>query len=153
MRLFDLLHPNSRSLVEALRVGGYKLVVLDECHHLFSLWGYVVRDLVEMLGRDVRVVGLTSTPPSDLSGEEHALYFGLLGDPSFQGPAPAVVREGHLAPYHELSYFVSPLPIDLEFVSSRHALFRELVASCSVRALPASRLPSGLRGGPAKRGR
>ena len=43
-------------------------VVLDECHHLASLWGYVVRAPVEELG-DVHVVGLTATPPDELTAE------------------------------------------------------------------------------------
>lgn len=126
-RLIDLLHPNARALVATLHEGGYHTVVLDECHHLFSIWGYVVRDLVRTLGDDTLVVGLTSTPPADLSGDERELYHGLLGDPSFQVPTPAVVREGHLAPYQELSYFVSPLPVELDFVASRHTLFQELI--------------------------
>ena len=126
-RLLDLLHPNARDLVSRLVAGGYRALVLDECHHLFSLWGYVVRELARELGTETFVVGLTSTPPADLDGDELDLYRGLLGEPSFQVPTPAVVREGNLAPYQELAYFVEPLPAELEFVKSRHVLFGELI--------------------------
>ena len=37
-------------------------MILDECHHLVSMWGYLVRDVLGELG-DVHVVGLTATSP------------------------------------------------------------------------------------------
>ena len=126
-RLLGLLHENARQLVASLRAAGFGTIVLDECHHLCSTWGYVVRDVVRALGPDTLVVGLTSTPPADLSGDERDLYLGLLGEPSFQVPTPAVVRERHLAPYQELAYFVTPLPSELEFVADRHRLFADLI--------------------------
>ena len=66
-------------------------IVLDECHHLASLWGYVVRAVVEELG-DVHVIGLTATPPDELTKEEAELYESLLGPVDFTVPTPAVVR-------------------------------------------------------------
>ena len=85
-------------------------VVLDECHHLASMWGYVVRAVLDALvGEDVHVIGLTATPPSDLTGEENELYAELLGPVDFTVPTPAVVRDGHLAPYQELAWLTEPL--------------------------------------------
>ena len=49
VRLADLLAPGARERVDALRAGGVATVVLDECHHLASLWGYVVRAVLEEL--------------------------------------------------------------------------------------------------------
>ena len=63
-------------------------VVLDECHHLASLWGYVVRAVLEELGGDVHVVGLTATPPDELTTQEAELYAALLGPVDFQVPTP-----------------------------------------------------------------
>jgi superfamily II DNA or RNA helicase len=74
--LRDLLSPTARQRIDGLRGAG--TVVLDECHHLASLWGYVVRTLLAELG-DAHVVGLTATPPDALTTEESELYAELLG--------------------------------------------------------------------------
>ena len=108
-RLGDLLAPGARARVDALRAAGVRTVVLDECHHLASLWGYVVRAVLEELGDGVHVVGLTATPPDELTTEEAELYAALLGPVDFQVPTPAVVRDGHLAPYQELAWLTEPL--------------------------------------------
>ena len=39
------------SAIEALRAAGVGTLVLDECHHLASLWGYLVRAVIAALGR------------------------------------------------------------------------------------------------------
>ena len=64
--------PGARRRIEGLVAGGVGTLVLDECHHLASLWGYLVRTAIVALG-DVHVVGLTATPPAELSGDEPRL--------------------------------------------------------------------------------
>ena len=103
-----LLAPAARTRLDDLVAAGIGSLVLDECHHLASLWGYLVRAVVAELP-DVHVVGLTATSPSELTGDEAELYASLLGPVDFQIPTPAVVRDGHLAPYQELAYFTTPL--------------------------------------------
>ncbi len=58
---------------------GVGVVLLDECHHLASLWGYVVRAVLGELGDQVHVIGLTATPPIGLPEAEAELYAALLG--------------------------------------------------------------------------
>ena len=127
LRLADLLAPGARERVEVLRAGGVRTVVLDECHHLASLWGYVVRAVLEELGPDVHVVGLTATPPDELTTEEAELYAALLGPVDFQVPTPAVVRDGHLAPYQELAWLTEPLAGEQQWLAEHETRFRELV--------------------------
>ena len=127
LRLADLLAPGSRSRIDALRAARVRTVVLDECHHLASLWGYVVRAVLEELGEDVHVVGLTATPPEELTAEEAELYAGLLGPVDFQVPTPAVVRDGHLAPYQELAWLTEPLGGEQRWLDEHETRFRELV--------------------------
>ncbi len=127
LRLADLLAPGARGRVEVLRAGGVRTVVLDECHHLASLWGYVVRAVLEELGPDVHVVGLTATPPDELTTEEAELYAALLGPVDFQVPTPAVVRDGHLAPYQELAWLTEPLAGEQQWLAEHETRFRELV--------------------------
>jgi hypothetical protein len=121
-----LIAPAARARIDQLLAGGVGTLVLDECHHLASLWGYLVRAVISALGA-VHVIGLTATSPSELTGEEASLYTELLGPVDFQIPTPAVVRDGHLAPYQELAYFTTPLQSEREWLAARHVRFAELL--------------------------
>jgi superfamily II DNA or RNA helicase len=122
-----LLAPAARERLEALRRSGVGTVVLDECHHLASLWGYVARAVVAELG-GVHVIGLTATPPDELTTDEADLYEELLGLVDFAVPTPAVVRDGHLAPFQELAWLVEPLHSERRWLEDHEARFRDLVA-------------------------
>jgi superfamily II DNA or RNA helicase len=127
--LAELLSAPARARVDRLRALGVGTVVLDECHHLASLWGYVVRAVLDELGDDVHVIGLTATPPGELTAEEHDLYAALLGPVDFTVPTPAVVRDGHLAPYQELAWLTEPLPAERAWLAEHDQRFRELVTA------------------------
>jgi superfamily II DNA or RNA helicase len=126
VELADLLEPAARRRVEALRRAGVGTLVLDECHHLASLWGYVVRTVAALLG-DVHLVGLTATPPDELTEAEAELYQRLLGPVDFTIPTPAVVREGFLAPYQELAWLTEPLQSEADWLAEHDLRFRGLV--------------------------
>ena len=108
--------------------------MLDECHHLASLWGYLVRVLMASLGADVHVIGLTATSPTELPPDEAELYAELLGPVDFEIPTPAVVRDGNLAPYQELALFTTPLQSE-RVVAERapRALRRAAWTACTSR--------------------
>ena len=95
--------------LDALRAAGVGTVVLDECHHLASLWGYVVRAVVEELG-DVHVVGLTATPPDRADRRRGASSTTRCSarstSPCRRLPSSA---SGYLAPYQELAWLTEPL--------------------------------------------
>ena len=130
VELADLLSDTARSRVAALQAGRVGAVVLDECHHLASMWGYVVRAVLDLLGgEDVHVIGLTATPPSDLTGEETELYGQLLGPVDFTVPTPAVVRDGHLAPYQELAWLTEPLDSERSWLAGHDTRFKEPVTA------------------------
>jgi superfamily II DNA or RNA helicase len=124
-----LLAPGAVDRVDALRDGGIRTVILDECHHLVSMWGYLVRAVLSELGPEVHVIGLTATAPDDMTADEAELYTELLGPIDFHTPTPAVVREGFLAPFQELALFTTPLDSELEWLRARHERFRELLDS------------------------
>ncbi len=123
-----LLADTVRRRIDVLRARGTTTIVLDECHHLASLWGYVVRAIVEELG-DAHVIGLTATPPGELTRDEAELYDHLLGPVDFTVPTPAVVRDGHLAPYQELARLTTPLDSELAWLAERDTRFRELITT------------------------
>jgi superfamily II DNA or RNA helicase len=128
LRLGQLLSAGARERLDALRSGGVKTIVLDECHHLASLWGYVVRAAIEELG-DVHLVGLTATPPGELAAAEVELYEALLGPVDFTVPTPAVVRERYLAPYQELAWLTEPLKVEADWLAEHDLRFQELITT------------------------
>lgn len=128
LHLGQLLSPAARERLDTLRAGHVKTIVLDECHHLASLWGYVVRAAIEELG-DVHLIGLTATPPAELTTTEADLYEALLGPVDFTVPTPAVVRERYLAPYQELAWLTEPLRAESDWLAAHDLRFRELITA------------------------
>jgi superfamily II DNA or RNA helicase len=123
----ELLSPTARERLDGLIAAGVEVVVLDECHHLLSLWGALLRVVLAEL-RPVHVVGLTATNPRDLTRDQAALYRALLHEPDYEIPTPAVVREGHLAPYQELVQLCTPLDSEQRWLEERHARFADVLA-------------------------
>ena len=124
----DLLSGGARQRLTELREAGVSTVVLDECHHLASLWGALLAVILRELD-PAHVLGLTATSPSELTAEQAALYRQLLDEVDFSVPTPAVVREGHLAPYQELAQLCEPLSSEREWLEARHDRFNELLIS------------------------
>jgi len=129
VELRDLLSATARKRVHTMAQLGVKVVLLDECHHLASLWGYVVRAILGELGEDVHVIGLTATPPIGLPEAEAELYEALLGPVDFTVPTPAVVRDGHLAPYQELAWLTEPLKSERDWLAEHDTRFKELITA------------------------
>jgi superfamily II DNA or RNA helicase len=122
------LHPNARQLIDDLVAHGVRTIVLDECHHLLDYWAIVLRYLIEKIP-DCRVVGLTATLPSPEDDLEYENYTALLGDVDFEVPTPAVVKEGDLAPYRDLIYFVQPNRREMEYLKHIQAAFEAEIAA------------------------
>ena len=124
--LLDLLHPNGRDLVARAAARGPWTLVLDECHHLLDTWGALVRAFVDELGPDTAVIGLTATPPRLLTGWQRELHDDLFGTADVEIPAPALVRDGDLAPYQELVYLTAPTPEEDSWLATEAARFADL---------------------------
>jgi superfamily II DNA or RNA helicase len=125
--LLGLLHPNGQALVERIRGLGSCTLVLDECHHLLEMWGYLIRAVVEVAGPETFVLGLTATPPREMDQRESELYRALFGYADFEVPTPAVVKEGDLAAYQELGVLTEPLPHEAAYIDEQHVRFEELI--------------------------
>jgi superfamily II DNA or RNA helicase len=124
--LLDLLHPNGRAVIERARGLGPWTLVLDECHHLLSTWGALVRAVVDALGEGTALVGLTATPRRSLTGWQAELHDDLFGPADLEVPAPALVKAGTLAPYQELVYLTRPTPAEDTWLASETARFAQL---------------------------
>ena len=127
------LHASALAHLRRLRDHGIGLIIFDECHHLLGHWGRVLAEAHELLDEPI-VVGLTATPP-DPHGRAPAdveRYEAFFGPVDYEVPVPAVVKDGFLAPYQDLAYFVRPAAAELAFIAKAddelHALVEELCA-------------------------
>ena len=114
----SILHSSSRATLERIRQADVGLIILDECHHLMGHWGRVLADAHDLLQQPI-VVGLTATPPdpagkASVDIERYSEFFGPV---DFEVPVPAVVKDGCLAPYQDLAYFVRPTGAEIRFIA------------------------------------
>lgn len=124
----EMLHRSSKETLQRLQDSEVGLIILDECHHLMGHWGRVLADAFNYLGQPI-VVGLTATPP-DLEGKDRLdveRYQAFFGPIDYEVPVPAVVKDGFLAPYQDLAYFVRPTSDELHYIANVDRNLRELV--------------------------
>ena len=55
------------------------------------------------------------------------MYLDLFGEVDYEVPVPALVRDGNLAPYQDLAYFVRPSEKELRYIANATTDFRELI--------------------------
>lgn len=128
--LARVLHPNAVALIERIVAAGVRTVVLDECHHLLDHWALVAAYLAARIrenGSEPLLIGLTATLPSPDDETEYENYSQLLGPVDYEVPTPAVVKEGHLAPYRDHVLFVEPTPGEAAFIRRHEALLHDLL--------------------------
>lgn len=125
----DVISEEALALMRSFRDRGVGLVIFDECHHLLGYWAQMALKLVEVLEHP-RILGLTATPPSadKLTDREVELHHELLHDIDFMLPTPAVVKDGHLAPYQDLAYFTRPAREEMAFVRGCSSALSDVLA-------------------------
>lgn len=124
--LLALLHPNGRDVVDRAAQLGPWTLVLDECHHLLATWGALLRAIIDTLGPDTALIGLTATPASLLTGWQAQLRDDLFGPTDFEVATPALVKEAELAPYQELVYLVAPTTEEDTWLAAERTRFADL---------------------------
>lgn len=123
--LIRRLRPGGQELVAALRAVGRITLLLDECHHLLDTWGELIDELLRELP-EATVIGLTATPPARLTESQAELVDRLFGPPVTGPSIPAVVRTGHLAPFAELAWLVTPTAAERDWLAGEAVRFTEL---------------------------
>ncbi|MEP3837320.1 MAG: DEAD/DEAH box helicase family protein [Algibacter sp.] len=89
-------------------------VVLDEAHHLKSVWW---KCLMALKNRNsFFVVALTATPPYDSSRSELTKYFTLCGEVDDEIAVPDLVKENDLCPHQDFVYFSKPNDLEINFI-------------------------------------
>jgi superfamily II DNA or RNA helicase len=124
--LLALLHPRARAFIVEAATHGPWTLVLDECHHLLEVWGALTGAVVEALGADTWVVGLTATPPLALTRPQLERLEALFGACDVVVDLPSVVKEGDLAPYQELVLYCTPSVEEDTWIAAERIRFADL---------------------------
>ncbi len=99
------------SLLKAQKVG---TIILDEAHHLKNEWWKDLMAIKEAL--NPTIVGLTATPPYDVSFPEWQRYLELNGPVDAEITAPELVVEGDLCPHQDYIFLSTPTKEENHFI-------------------------------------
>ncbi len=97
---------NLDQVVEGLRQEGLGVILVDEAHHLKNEWWQTLIKVKE--GLKPIIVGLTATPPYDVSPVEWERYLELNGPVDIEISVPELVIEGDLSPHQDYVFFTLP---------------------------------------------
>ena len=121
-------NPNLDNIVNGLKAQNIKTIVVDEAHHLKNEWWQTLTKVKEKL--DPIIVGLTATPPYDVTATEWQRYIDLNGPVDTEISVPELVIEGDLCPHQDYVYFTSPTENEnqsiVDFRKKIEKLFQEI---------------------------
>lgn len=111
-----------------LAQANFKVLLLDEAHHLRTEWWRTLTSLAGQL-QTPTIVALTATPPYDVSPFEWERYEELCGPVDTEVSVPELVRAGDLCPHQDYVYFSTPDAREQKIISE----FRAAVDAFLVR--------------------
>ena len=100
------INSNLDNIVSALNAQKIKTIVVDEAHHLKNEWWQTLTKVKEKL--DPVIVGLTATPPYDVTFTEWQRYIDLNGPVDTEISVPELIIENDLCPHQDYVYFTLP---------------------------------------------
>ncbi len=119
---------NLKNIVAGLQSQEIKTIVVDEAHHLKNEWWQTLTQLKAHL--QPIIVGLTATPPYDVSPTEWQRYLELNGPVDAEITVPELIIAGDLCPHQDYVLFTSPTANETEnivqFRKKIERLFQEL---------------------------
>lgn len=115
-------------IVNGLKSQNIKTIVVDEAHHLKNDWWQTLTKVKDKL--DPIIVGLTATPPYDVTATEWQRYIDLNGPVDTEISVPELVIEGNLCPHQDYVHFTLPTEKEnlkiVEFRQNIEKLFQEI---------------------------
>jgi superfamily II DNA or RNA helicase len=119
---------NLDSIVSGLKSQNIKTIVLDEAHHLKNEWWQTLTKVKEQL--KPMIVGLTATPPYDVTATEWQRYIELNGPVDTEISVPELIIEGDLCPHQDYVYFTLPTEQEnqsiVDFRQNIEKIFQEI---------------------------
>lgn len=121
-------NPNLDNIVNGLKAQNIKTIVVDEAHHLKNEWWQTLTKVKEKL--DPIIVGLTATPPYEVTATEWQRYIDLNGPVDTEISVPELIIEGDLCPHQDYVYFTLPTEKEnqsiVDFRQNIEKLFQEI---------------------------
>jgi superfamily II DNA or RNA helicase len=115
-------------IVRGLKSQNIKTIVVDEAHHLKNDWWQTLTKVKDKL--DPVIVGLTATPPYDVTATEWQRYIDLNGPVDTEISVPELVIEGDLCPHQDYVHFTLPTEKEnqkiVDFRQNIEWLFQEI---------------------------
>ncbi|MCH2198719.1 MAG: DEAD/DEAH box helicase family protein [Flavobacteriales bacterium] len=106
----------SGGFISALVSVSLGTIVVDEAHHLKNAWWKSLTAVKDAL--KPTIVGLTATPPFDVSYQEWKRYLELNGPVDTEIPVPELVAEGDLCPHQDYVHFSFPNQAEIERIEA-----------------------------------
>ncbi|WP_431293963.1 DEAD/DEAH box helicase family protein [Pedobacter sp. P26] len=121
-------NPNLDNIVNGLKLQQVNTIVVDEAHHLKNEWWQTLTRIKEKL--DPIIVGLTATPPYDVTPTEWLRYLEFNGPVDAEISVPELVIEGDLCPHQDYVHFTFPTAEEnqniIRFRENIEQLFHEI---------------------------
>lgn len=105
---------NLAEIVRLLKEQNVQTFIADEAHHLKNEWWNTLTKLKVALSPTL--VGLTATPPYDVTGAEWERYIDLNGPIDAEITVPELVREGDLCPHQDYIYYSQLSPEEYQVI-------------------------------------
>jgi superfamily II DNA or RNA helicase len=77
------------------------------------------------------IIGLTATPPIDITKENLIYYTDLFGEIDYMNLTPEIIKEGLLSPFQDLVYFCEPTDTELEYLKNSHKKIKTIISEYS----------------------
>ncbi|WP_107037938.1 DEAD/DEAH box helicase family protein [Brumimicrobium mesophilum] len=127
-KIEESLNVKFDEIVKGLQGQKIQTIVVDEAHHLKNEWWKTLTRVKEKL--NPIVVGLTATPPYDVTPNEWQRYIELNGPVDAEISVPELVIEGDLCAHQDYVYFTLPSEEEnkkiLKFRENIEKTFQEL---------------------------
>ncbi len=102
----QISNANLNKIVAGLKKQNLKVIIVDEAHHLKNEWWQTLNKIKERF--EPIIVGLTATPPYDVTPAEWNRYTQLNGAVDTEISVPELIAEGDLCPHQDCVYFTLP---------------------------------------------
>lgn len=123
-----LRNQNIEAIANSLKQQNIRTIVVDEAHHLKNEWWHTLSVIKKRL--EPVIVGLTATPPYDVTATEWQRYLELNGPVDTEISVPELVAENDLCPHQDYIHFTFPTGEEFEsiirFRNNIDMLFEEL---------------------------
>ncbi|WP_462251162.1 DEAD/DEAH box helicase family protein [Ekhidna sp.] len=111
-------------IIQTLKEAGLGTIVVDEAHHLKNAWWKSLIQIKDNLSPII--VGLTATPPYDVSYTEWSRYIELNGPVDTEISVPELIKEGDLCPHQDYILVSEPTESELEKIKEYRKITEDI---------------------------